>query len=367
MNRNKQIIKASIYGIVVNVTLVIFKIIVGLISGSIAIVLDAINNLSDAVSSIITIVGTKLAEKPADRSHPFGYGRIEYLTSVIIAVIILLTGFSALEESIQKVLNPTQTDYTIYTFIILVAAVIVKLSFGLYLKKVGKKLNAGSLIASGTDAVMDSIISFSTIVSAIIYISFKLNIDGYLGIVISVFILKTGFDILKESLGSIIGNRTDRTIVEHMQQTIDSFPEVLGVYDVILHDYGPNEMIGSVHIEVSDSLTAKEIDELSRKISGKIYIEYGIILTIGIYATNTSKQEFLDIKKEVRSIISHYPMILQMHGFYVAEDKKRITFDLVFDFDTKDATEIINQIKGKLKKMYPQYEFHIIQDSAFSI
>lgn len=366
MDRSKKIIRISVYGIIVNFLLVLSKITVGLISGSLAIILDAINNFSDAFSSVITIIGTKLANRPADRSHPFGYGRIEYLTSTIISVIILYTGFSALTESIDKVFHPSPVSYNLATFIVLILAIVVKLVFGIYLKKSGSNLNAQSLIASGTDAVMDSLVSLATLISALVYTFFKLDIDGYLGIIISALILKTGFEILSESIGSLVGKRTEGEIASKIYKEIDSFKEVLGAYDLILHDYGPDEMIGSIHIEVSDQYSAKKIDELSRKIATKIYTEFGIILTIGIYASNTENPEFNKIKNTIRDLVLRNPHILQMHGFYIDEKTKNVTFDIIIDFKAKNPKEIVENLRTSLKELYPAYTFNIVIDTDFS-
>lgn len=366
MDRNKEIIRMSVYGIIVNVLLVAFKIFVGLLSNSIAIILDAVNNLSDAVSSIITIIGTKLASKPADKNHPFGYGRIEYLASVVIAVIILFTGFKALEESVIAIFNPSPSNYSTTTFVILVVSVLVKLIFGLYLKKVGSRLNAQSLEASGSDAVLDSFVSLATLVSALIYIFFNLNVDGYLGTIISILIVKTGFDILSESIGSIVGNRTESKLAKKIEETINSFDSVEGTFDLILHDYGPDEMIGAVHIEVNDQMTAREIDTLSREIAIKIYKEFGIILTIGIYASNTPSPKYLSIKDKIREVIKRNSNILQMHGFYIDPDTNTITFDIVLDFNTPNPKELVSNLKEELHSLFPTYTFYIFTDSDYA-
>lgn len=366
MNRNKEIIKVSYQGIIINTILVIFKIIVGLISGSIAIILDGINNLADAVSSIITIIGTKLSQSPADKEHPFGHGRIEYITSVIIAVLILFTAFTSLNESIQKVITPSETDYSWATLLVLGAAVIIKLVFGYYQKRKGAKLNSQSLSASGADSLLDSIVSLSTLISALIFIFYHIDLDGILGVVISILIFKTGYDIIKESLGSIIGARTDSKLATDLQAEIEKFPEVEGAYDLILHDYGPNEMIGAIHIEVNDHMTAKEIDDLSRKIVSQVFRKYGILLTIGIYATNTTSQEIASLKKKIREYVDSLPYILQMHGFYINEKEKHISFDVVIDFKDPDPKNTVLSIRNELHKRYPKYSFEIFTDNDFS-
>ena len=202
MERNKVIIKTSVIGIVTNIILVVFKATVGLIVNSIAIVLDAVNNLSDAISSIITIIGTKLAGRKPDKEHPYGHGRIEYFASLIIAIIVFVAGATSGKESIEKIIHPVKADYTVISLIIIIVAVIIKFFLGRHVKKVGEKIDSQSLIASGTDAFMDAILSFSTLVAAVISLIWGISLEGYLGFIISVIIVKSSFDIIKETLNS---------------------------------------------------------------------------------------------------------------------------------------------------------------------
>lgn len=218
MDRSKEIVKVSIQGIVVNIILVIFKMIVGLISGSIAVVLDAVNNLSDAMSSIITIIGTALSNKKPTKKHPYGYGRIEYFSSIIIAIIILLAGITSFKESFAKVLKPEMADYGVASIVVIVVAILVKYFFGNYVKNKGEKLNSGSLVASGTDAISDSLLSLSTLIAAIITIIFKISLEGYFGILISIFILKSALEILKETIDEMIGVRVDSDITKGLKR-----------------------------------------------------------------------------------------------------------------------------------------------------
>ena len=209
MDRNKIIVKTSFLGIAVNIILVIFKATIGFLANSIAIILDAVNNLTDVLSSVITIIGTKFANKAPDKKHPYGHGRIEYFTSVIIGVIVLLAGITAAKESIEKIINPEQSEYSIISLIIIEVAVLVKFFFGRYVKKVGKNVNSQSLVASGQDALMDSILSLTTLIAAIINFIWHFGLEGYLGIVISVFIVKSAIEILKTAVDSMLGERAD--------------------------------------------------------------------------------------------------------------------------------------------------------------
>ena len=255
-SRDSVIVRTSIIGIVANVFLATFKAIVGVLSNSIAIVLDAVNNLSDAMSSVITIVGTKLAGRKPDRKHPLGYGRLEYLSATIISVIVLYAGVTSFVESVKKILSPEKADYSTVTLVIVAAAVVVKILLGRYVKSVGEKVNSDALIASGTDATLDSIISASTLVAAAIYMTLGISLEAWLGAFISIVIIKSGIEMLKDTVSQILGERADASFTKAIKATIASFPEVNGAYDLLLHAYGPDTYVGSVHIEIPDTMTA---------------------------------------------------------------------------------------------------------------
>ena len=366
MDRTKEIVKVSYKGIIVNVILVAFKAAVGLAANSIAVILDAVNNLSDALSSVITILGTKLAGKAADKKHPYGYGRIEYVTSAVVAMIVLIAGITSLKESVEKIFHPEETDYTAVSLIIIAAAVAVKFLLGRYFSRKGKELNSGSLSASGTDATFDSVISLATLIAAAINLFFHLNLEGYLGAVISVFILKAGIEILLDTMNNIIGVRIDEELSRKVKEKIGSYPEVYGAYDLVLHSYGPEENMGSVHIEVDDSMSAREIDALTRRIVPDVYTAYGVLLTIGVYATNTADEQSRAIKEAVRRKMGDYLQILQMHGFYVNREAKAVSFDLIFDFKEQKKLEIMESFREDLRKQFPDYTFYINLDRDFS-
>ena len=366
MERSKKIIQTSIIGILVNLVLVIFKASVGVITGSVAIFMDAVNNLSDALSSAITIVGAKLAGKAPDKKHPYGYGQIEYVSSVTVAVIILLAGVTSLRSSIDKVIHPEIAHYTAASLIVIAAAVLVKFTLGRYVKKQGTIYHSESLIASGTDAMFDSIISFSTLVAAIVTLLFNISIEGWLGIVISVLIFKAGIEILLESLNGIIGSRVESSLSTELKNRICEYPQVNGAYDLILHRYGPERIIGSVHIEVPDELTARDIHSLSYSISQDIYINYNIILTVGIYASNTANGLYAQMKADLSGLIQNYPEVMQMHGFYADEEKKYVSFDLIIDFKSERKQQIKDEILLEMSEKYPEYQFYAILDNDYS-
>ncbi len=366
MDREKIIVRTSIIGIVANVFLAGFKATIGLLSRSIAIVLDAVNNLSDALSSVITIVGTKLAGKAPDKKHPLGHGRVEYLTAMIIAVLVLYAGITSLIESIKKILVPDTPEYQWISLVIIGVAVLIKIILGRYVKSVGEKVNSGSLVASGQDATLDAIISASTLVAALIYIKAGISLEAYLGAIISLVIIKAGFDMLRETLSQIIGERVDSDLTKRIKETISEFPNVGGAYDLILHNYGPDILMGSVHIEVPDTYTADKIDELTRAIQKKVLKECNVILTaVSIYSKNTKNDKAADVLSRIRDKVMSRPEVLQMHGFYLDPVTESISFDVVLDF-ASDMPKVYGEIFEEVSNMYPNSEVHITLDSDIS-
>jgi cation diffusion facilitator family transporter len=362
-NRDRIIIKTSILGIAANIFLSAIKAIFGLMANSIAIILDAVNNLSDALSSVITIVGTKLASKKPDKKHPLGYGRIEYLSAMTVAAIVLYAGITSLVESIKKIIRPETADYSTVTLIIIVAAVIVKLILGRYVTSVGKKVNSGSLIASGKDASFDAILSASVLLSAIIYLMWNVSLEAYVGVVISVIIIKSGLEMLTETLDEIIGKRVDRGLVKELKRTICEEEEVSGAYDLILHSYGPDRYVGSVHIEIPDTLTAEEIDSLERRIAQNVLKKHGVLLGgIGIYSVNSKDDKIKKMRSDITHLIVQHEGILQIHGFYVDLEKKAISFDVVLDYGVDDRQKLFAQIRNEVESAYPEYTLNMALD-----
>ena len=367
MDRNKIIIRTSIIGILANVFLASFKAIVGILSHSIAIVLDAVNNLSDAASSLITIIGTKLAGREPDKKHPFGYGRIEYLSAMIISVIVLYAGITSFTESVKKIISPDTPDYSRATLIIVAAGVLVKIVLGRYVKSVGEKVNSDSLVNSGEDASLDAVISASTLVAAVIFLLTKVSLEAWLGAIISVVIIKAGIEMLTDTLSKILGERADADLAKEIKEAVLSFTDVRGAYDLVLNNYGPDTYNGSIHIEVPDTYTAEELDELIRSITLKVYKEQNVILTaIGVYSYNTRNDEAARIEQDIRSIVFANDHILQMHGFYLNEVKKTIRFDVVIAFEAGDRRELYKKIYNQVHERYPEYQLMMALDTDFS-
>lgn len=364
ISREKTIIRTSIIGIIANVFLAAFKAVIGLMTNSIAIVLDAVNNISDAGSSVITIIGTKLANRPPDKKHPFGYGRIEYLSAMVIALIILYAGITSLTESVKQIIHPETPEYTTVSLIIVGVAVVVKILLGRYVKSVGVKVNSDSLVNSGEDATLDAVISASTLIAAVIFITTGVSLEAWLGAVISVVIIKSGIDMLRETISKILGEHIDQDLAKNIKNTVTSFKDVQGAYDLVLNDYGPDRWNGSIHIEVPDTYSADQLDQLIRSIMMKVLEKHNVLLTaIGVYSVNTRDDEIIKVRDKVKEIALSHEYVTQIHGFYLDKEKKSMRFDIVVSLDSSDRKAVCDEVIEEMKKEFPGYQMQVALDT----
>ena len=340
--RALKIIRTSWIGIITNVLLASFKAVVGILASSVAIVMDAVNNLSDALSSVITIVGTKLSQRPADRKHPFGFGRIEYFSAIIIAVIVLSAGITSL------------------------VAIVVKLVLGQYVKKKGEQLKSDALIASGSDAQFDAIITLATLISAGVMLLWGFSLDGILGVLISVVIIKAGIEMLASPVNELLGTSISADFAKQIQTEVSNFEGVHGVFDLILHNYGPDVKIGSLHINVYDTMSAYEIHGLTRKISTYMFEKHGIIMTVGVYAVATGENKRAELQSKVMQALAAHKEIVQVHGFYYFEKDNMISVDVVPDVSVHDDIAFVNQLTNEIKPLVPGANVVIVVDHNFS-
>lgn len=361
-NRDKIIVQTSVIGILANIALAAFKAMAGIMSNSIAVTLDAVNNLSDALSSVVTIIGNKLASKEPDKEHPLGYGRIEYLSAMIVAAIVLYAGITSIVESVKKIITPTPADYTSLTLIIIAVAILVKLVLGAYVKGKGENANSGALIASGADATFDAVLSLSVLLSALIYIYTGISLEAYVGVIISVVIIKAGIEMIIDTLNDILGKRADPETATKIKELITEEPEVIGAYDLFINNYGPDKNYASVHIELPDTMTVEDVDVLTRRLQGKLLNKMGVILTgVGVYSYNTQNDEIGNIRNNIMEKVMNHDWALQVHGFFVDLDKKEIRFDVVMSFDI-DHKEGLETLKKEIKELYPDYHIDIVSD-----
>lgn len=366
-SRDRIIVRTSLIGIGANVFLAAFKAAVGILAGSIAVVLDAVNNLSDAMSSLITIIGTKLAGKKPDSKHPYGYGRIEYLSATLISVIVLYAGVTSLIESVKKIIEPEVPDYSVLSLVIITAGVIVKILLGRYVKSVGEKVNSDSLINSGEDATLDAVISASTLVAALLFMWKDISLEAWLGAVISLVIIRSGIEMLSDMISRMLGERVDGELSREIKATVCSIEGARGAYDLILHDYGPDRMMGSVHVEVPDTMTADQLDVMTRKIQDTVLDKHNVILTaIGFYSHNTKNDEASEIYETVRKIASEYEHVLQIHGFYCNPADRRMRFDAVISFKAPDRNAVWHALTQEVQQAYPDYRISITMDADTS-
>ena len=365
-NRSRAIIQTSWLGIAANFVLSAFKLLVGYLANSVSVIADGINNVTDALSSAITIIGTKLSDKKPDRKHPFGYGRVEYLSSLIIGIIILYAGFDMLKNSIQKIIHPEANDYSVLTLVVISVAILVKVAIGIYTKKKGKQLDSEALTASGKDALNDVIASSATLVAAIVYMTTKRSIEAWVGAGISLLILKAGVETILETAGHILGKSTELELATAVRESIASFPEVEGVYDLVIHSYGKRSQLGSAHIEVYDSYKVAWIDNLQRAITKKVREDTGVeMLGLTIYAINTHSEKVIAAREAVRKIVMETEGARQMHGFYIDMIDRTMNFDIVVEFGAPDE-EIRDGVKQKVLALYPEYDLQITIDHDFT-
>ena len=360
--RDDVIFRTSVIGIVTNVLLAAFKAAVGFAVNSIAVILDAVNNLSDALSSVITIVGAKLSVKLPDKKHPLGYGRIEYLSAMIVSGIVLYAGITSAVESVKKIIRPEPPEYNMVSLTIIAVAVVVKIILGKYVKAQGRKVNSGSLVASGSDAMFDAVLSFSVLISAIIFLTCKVSLEAYVGAVISIFIIKAGIEMMKETVNEILGRRPDKETTSAVKRIMGEEPSVRGAYDLILYNYGPDRIYASAHLELPDTMTVEEVDRLTRKLERRVYKETGVVLAgIGVYSHNTADTEAAKIRNDVCEKVLAHDWALQVHGFHVDTSTREMRFDVVLSFDIrpKEGVEILHK---EIKTAYPQYDLQIVPD-----
>ena len=361
-SRDQIIIRTSIIGIAANIFLAAFKAVIGLLSHSIAVTLDAVNNLSDALSSLITIIGAGLANRKPDKKHPLGHGRTEYLSAIIVSAIVLYAGINSAVESVKKIMSPEIPDYSNLSLIIIAAAVIVKIILGRYFTLKGKEAGSGALEASGADASFDAVLSLSVLACAVLFRMTGISLEAFVGAVISVFIIKSGMKMMLETLDDIIGKRADPDKVREIKRLIKEEPEVRGVYDLFINNYGPGRDYASLHIEVPDVMTVEEVDTITRRVQQKVYKGTGVIITgVGVYSYNTKDQEAAKIRNTVMETVLQHEWALQVHAFNADTKKKKMRFDVVFSFDI-DPRQGYEVIMKEIRRLYPDYAITITSD-----
>lgn len=362
--RHRIIVRASIIGIIFNLVLAILKVVAGFLANSIAIIADAANSLSDCLSSIVTIVTSYFARRAPDKKHPLGHGRSEYMGTLVVGGIISYIGITAGIEAVKKIITPTDVTYSMVTLIVVICAILTKIFLSLYTLAAGKKAKSDTLIASGKDAFSDVLISSSTLLAIATYHFLGLNIEPYLALLISLFIVRTGYNIIRETTSQLLGERADRDIAKRIRNTINAIENVEGAYDLILHDYGPTTIIASVNIEVPCTMTAPELDDLSREIRRKVYKKHHVVMSsVGIYSIDTKDAETRDLYHQMQVLLEEYPDVIELHGFHLDKTDKTISCDIVIDFSAENRQELFAEIKKAAQAKFADYRLEIVLDA----
>lgn len=358
-NREELIKITGIIGILVNFIFAITKFIVGTASNSVAIISDAVNNLTDGISSVITLIGLKLAEKKPDKKHPFGYGRMEYLSGMIVSIILAITGIEFIVTSISRIRNPELTNFTIIQIVLLVVFLFGKLFISKLNTSVGKKTDSASLEASGADAMADVMISALTIVSAGISYFTKISIDGYIGFILAIYIIYEGVKLIRQTTSRILGERASKKLVNTIRNELKEYEQILGSYDFVIHSYGPIVKVATANLEFKDTMKVEEAFEVMDSAQQKILKNQNIYFTFGLYSVNTYNNEVKKIEKTIEKIVLDMPNVISYHGFYVNTKSKRIRFDVVVDYSLNNFNILREEMTEKILKIYPEYSIEL--------
>lgn len=363
--RQKYGTLSSIVGIICNVLLFLIKYAMGTLSHSISIVSDAFNNLSDCAGCLVILLGYKMASKPADKNHPFGHGRMEYLTSLIIAALIIFVGIELLKNSVEKIINPVEIRFSFAVLISLVFSIAVKLWMAVFNAELGKKINSSVLTATAKDSKSDVIATSATLIALICSLFTALPVDGVMGLLVSVFILKSGYDIVKDTVDELLGKPADPEIINHIKEYVLKNDKIIGIHDLIIHSYGPGNIIGSCHVEVKSNESFTEVHDIVDSIEREIHNNLNILMTIHMDPIEVNDMLTNKCKKLVNNIIHSIDSSLDLHDFRIVsgESHTNLIFDLVVPFECKYSNEELKQkIDMQLSKENINYYTVIVFD-----
>ena len=357
--REKYGMLSSITGVIVNILLSVFKLIIGVIASSMSIISDALNNISDAGSSIVTMLGFKMSQKKVDADHPWGHGRMEYISAFIVDILIILVGFELLQSSVDKIINPELPSISNVTIILLVVAILVKLWLFVFYKKIAKTISSAAIKGNAYDSISDSISTFAVLISALVAKFMSISIDGYVSLLVSVFILITGFKALKEIIDILLGMKPDPEFVKEIEEFAVKYDTIEGIHDIMVHDYGPGRKIVSFHAEVPANSDICKAHDIIDQMEQDIFEEFGCITTIHMDPIVVDNEEINKMRKETEEIVKSINEKFSIHDFRMTDGGERINliFDLVIPTDEKvnveeTVTKIQNEIHNKNKKYY---------------
>lgn len=367
--RTRYGVVASTVGILCNILLFMGKFLAGMVMQSIAVTADAFNNLSDAASSIISFVGMKMASKPADEDHPFGHGRIEYIAAFIVAFLVIEVGFTFFKSSIQKIMHPEAVTFELVSFIILGVSVLVKIWLGLFNKKLGKKINSKVLEATSADCIGDVAVTSATMAAILISYFFNINIDGIAGLLVSLVVMWAGINIAKDTLEPLIGEATDPELCEQILAMVEAYDGVVGTHDLIVHNYGPNKSMASVHAEVPRNVDIEVSHEIIDRIEREVGKKLGVFLVIHMDPVETCDRQMLRVKNQLKHVLDAIDEKVSFHDFRMVNGEKQINliFDVVmpYSFSDEQQKELLKRIRGMMKQIDSRYECVITIDKSF--
>ena len=357
---------ASVVGIFCNVFLFIVKFVVGLALHSVSVTADAFNNLSDAGSSIVSFVGVKMAEKPADKDHPFGHGRIEYISALIVSFLVLEVGFTFLKDSFRKIWTPEELNFQMVSVVILLLSVAVKLWLGLFNRKLGKKINSKVMMAVFTDSMGDVVTTGATIVSILFFGLTGINIDGLVGMGVALVVMWAGVGIARDTLEPLIGAAIDPEVYEQIKRFVESYDGIQGTHDLIVHNYGPGRSMASIHAEVPNDVDIERSHEIIDKIEREAAKQMGIFLVIHMDPVEMKDERVLRVRKRVEHVLRDMDPSCSIHDFRVVhgEAQSNLVFDMVIpiEYDKKTRNELPLRLAERIRDMEPGYECVITVD-----
>lgn len=369
--RGSYLVLGGVVGICINVTLFLIKLFVGILASSIAIMADAFNNLSDAASSIVTIIGFKLSKKPADAEHPFGHGRMEYISALIVAFMVMIVGFQFLKSSFEKIINPTDINFETIPFILLIISILLKVWLSKFNKFVGQKINSSALKAASVDALGDVFTSTAVALSFLASKFISFPIDGYLGAFVAIFILISGIKLVKETINPLLGEAPDKELVEQIKNMILSYDNIIGVHDLIIHNYGPGRCMASIHAEIPSDISVMKIHDIIDCAEREISKKLNIYLVIHMDPICLTTKEINGTYSEVLKIIDYNPLIESMHDFRIVGEgeRKNLIFDIVVNPEKlkkiMSQEQLKNDVTNAIKKLHPEYNCIITIDNDY--
>ena len=364
-SREGTVVTVSGLNILVNLIFAAIKVVIGLAVSSIAIVSEGVNNATDSATSLITIVGTKLSAKHPTEKHPFGFGRIEYLTSLLISVLILFTGAELMESSVKRIFAPQEMSISYVTMAIIAVSALVKLALGLYTIKEGRRVDSSSLVALGTECRSDSVVSVITLVTALVFLVFHVSLDAYAGIIMSLIVLKAGFEVLKETLSDILGQAGEKELAQELYRIIRAEPLVLNAADMMLHNYGPDAYSGSVNVEIDHSKTVGEVYAALHELQLRIMHEKHITMVFGIYAVDGDHAQIRQLREQVAAFVREQKHVTSYHALYIHPNGKDLYVDLVVDYDLADWEALRKDFTAYMAELYPDKHLELVIETNY--